>query len=448
MSSRPEPRALHTGMPGMGRAGSTEPPPSGRFAAAAPAIPPRFLRSGLWFGSAIAAATVLNAVFQVSLARLSTPGEYSLLVTLFAAIFVLSVPALAVQTATAREVATRLARGDEAGAGAVVRSVARQVLVVFAIGCALAVLVGFATSPFLTLHHPWPLIWTAVTVAASFELAVVYGALQGMQRIGKLSLAQVGHVVAKLALGLTLAALGAGIAALMFALAVSAVATLCAAAVPLRSLLVTDAGHTERPRLFNRYSSGAAGTLGIFAILTTLDLLVARASFTPEVAGAYAAASVVARAILIVPSTVTTVLFPHVATLDDSERERRHLLAALAATGGLAFVVAALVAAFPHTILNLAFGHAYVQAAPWLWELTVAMTLYALAYIYLFHFLAVGRIGYLFVAGPIVLIQGTFYALVHARPLQLIVLQIGAAAALLVSSELFDRETPREPVEA
>jgi O-antigen/teichoic acid export membrane protein len=310
------------------------------------------------------------------------------------------------------------------------------------------VVAGFATAPFLNLRHPWPLVWTAVTVAASFELAVVYGALQGMQKIGTLSLAQLGHAAAKLALGLALAALGAGVATLMFALAVSAVATLATTLVPLRRLLAADTAGRARPPLFNRYSSGVAGTLGIFAILTTLDLLVSRASFTPEVAGAYAAASVVARAILIVPSTVTTVLFPHVATLDDHVSERRHLLAALGATAGLAGVIAAFLAAFSHTILAVAFGHAYVQASPWLWQLALAMTLYALAYIYLFHFLAVGRVGYLFVAGPIVLIQGVFYLLMHTRPLQLIVLQIGAAAALLVSSELFDRDTPQKLAEA
>ena len=51
-------------------------------------------------------------------------------------------------------------------------------------------------------------------------------------------------------------------------------------------------------------------------------------------------------------------------------------------------------------------------------------------------------------AGPIVVVQGVFYALLHTRPLQLIVLQIGAAAALLVSSELFDRSAELESAEA
>lgn len=49
----------------------------------------RLVRSGLWLAGAIAAANILNAAFQVVLARALTPGEYSLTVTLFAAVMVL-----------------------------------------------------------------------------------------------------------------------------------------------------------------------------------------------------------------------------------------------------------------------------------------------------------------------------------------------------------------------
>ena len=90
----------------------------------------RLVRSGLWPASAIAAANVLNAAFQVVLARALTPGEYSLAVTLFAAVMVLGVPALAVQTAVARDVAARLAAGDGPGAGLVLRESSRSLLYV------------------------------------------------------------------------------------------------------------------------------------------------------------------------------------------------------------------------------------------------------------------------------------------------------------------------------
>ncbi len=409
-------------------------------ASARPRPPARLIRWGLSYGAAVVAANVLNALFQVTVARLLDPGDYSLLVTLFAAILVLGVAALAVQASVARGVAGRLADGDAAGAGAALRdgmiSVLRLCLVLGAAGALLAVPLAYL----LDVQHPLPLVGTALAVGFGLELAVVWGGLQGAHRFGPLSLGQLGFVSLKLALGILLAALGAGVAGIMFAVAAATGLTLVVFSWPLRGLLAAARLRpSDRRRVLGRYSGGVAVSLGIFMALTSLDLFVARASFTPRTAGAYAAASVAARALLLVPAAVTTVLFPHVSTLADRVRERRHLLGGLFATAALGGLATLLFAAFPRLLLDLTFGHAYSQASHWLAPFAFAMTLYSLANVYLFHFLAIGRVRYAFVAAPVLLAQAPLYALFHARPLQLIAIQIGCAGALLALSELYDR---------
>src|SRR5262249_3688393 len=61
--------------------------------------------SGLLLAVAVAAANALNAVFQLSLARILDRGEYSLLAALFAVVLIGAVPPLAFQATTARRVA-------------------------------------------------------------------------------------------------------------------------------------------------------------------------------------------------------------------------------------------------------------------------------------------------------------------------------------------------------
>ncbi len=409
-----------------------------------PGTAARLVRSGLSLGAAIVAANVLNALFQVGLARVLEPGDYSLLATLFAAVIVLGVPALAVQTAVARDVAARLADADPAGAGAVLRestgSIARLCLVLGAAGAVAGVPLAYA----LNIQHPWPLVGTAFTVAFSLELAVVWGGLQGANLFAPLSLGQLGHVALKLTFGFALGALGAGVAGIMVGVATAGAVTLCVFAAPLRGLWLAA---RDRPRdgrpLFGRYSRGVAASLSVFAALTSVDLLVARASFSPRTAGAYAAASVAARALLLIPTAVTTVLFPHVSTLADRVRERRHLLAGLATTAGLGALVVLLFAAFPHLLLDVTFGHSYSQAARWLAPLGAAMTLYALAYVYLFHFLALGRVRYVLVSAPVLLAQAPAYAAFRSRPGEVIGVQIVSAAVLVLVSELYDRRVAR-----
>ena len=73
-----------------------EPAPPWRTSARA------FLGQGLFVGVAVVVANGLNAVFQVALAWILSPAEYSLLVALVVVTLIAAVPPLAFQAAVAR----------------------------------------------------------------------------------------------------------------------------------------------------------------------------------------------------------------------------------------------------------------------------------------------------------------------------------------------------------
>src|SRR6266540_3028034 len=103
-----------------------------------PATPPEptartLLGPGLFVGGAVVAANGLNAVFQVALARILDPTEYSLLVALVVVTLIAAVPPLAFQAAVAREVAVALEEGRRGDAGASLRDTVRG-LVPWALG--------------------------------------------------------------------------------------------------------------------------------------------------------------------------------------------------------------------------------------------------------------------------------------------------------------------------
>src|SRR4051794_17215485 len=84
--------------------------------------------SGLVIAVAVGAANALNVVFQVALARILHPAEYSLLAALFTVVLVAAVPTIAFQASIAREVAARFADGDRSGAGDALRGTLRGTL--------------------------------------------------------------------------------------------------------------------------------------------------------------------------------------------------------------------------------------------------------------------------------------------------------------------------------
>jgi O-antigen/teichoic acid export membrane protein len=143
---------------------------------------------------------------------------------------------------------------------------------------------------------------------------------------------------------------------------------------------------------------------------------------------------------------VTTVLFPHVATLRDRTRERFHLVAGLLTVGALGLVATAILLLWPRPLLNIAFGPAYLDAAPYLGPLAGAMALYAVAQVYVFHFLSVDRGGYAIVLVAIAVVQLAGFLAFHGTPVALVRVQIITGLVTLLVSEVFDRrEGPREP---
>ena len=72
-------------------------------------------------------------------------------------------------------------------------------------------------------------------------------------------------------------------------------------------------------------------------------------------------------------------------------RERRHLLAGLGVVAAASALLTAVAWIFAEPLIDLLFGSEYEAADAWLGPLCLAMALYGLAIVYLYHFLALGR---------------------------------------------------------
>jgi O-antigen/teichoic acid export membrane protein len=391
--------------------------------------------SGLLLALAVGLANAFNAVFQFSLARVLDHGEYSLLAALFAVVLIGAVPPLAFQATTARSVAASLSGGDEKGAGVYLRGTIRSVLLWTAVLLALtAVLVPIAGA--LGLGNALAIGATAATVAIALVIPVVWGGLQGAGRFRELSGATLVFAGTRLAVGVVIGVAGGSVGAIMLGVAVATALTALLSLLPLRGLLAL-AGEADLPRRRLATIPNAAAAVGLTALtaLATMDLLVAKLSFPSVEAGDYAAASVGARVLLLIPIAVTTVLFPRVATLRDRQRERSHLLAGLLAVGVTAAIATTLLWTLAEPLIDLTFGSKYQAASSWLGPLCVAMSFYALATVYLYHFLSLGRSRFALVLAGILGGQLVLFAALHATPRELIGVQIGVSAATLVACE-------------
>ncbi len=399
-----------------------------------PTTPSRaLLGSGLFVGLATFAANGLNALFQIALARVLSPAEYSVLVALVVITLIAAVPPLAFQASVAREVALELDGGRSDRAGAALRDTVRG-LVPWALGVLLLGGVVSAVMAFAGGGDAAATFATTSTIAFALVIPAVWGGLLGARLFLVFGLAQLAFAGTRFAAGLGIGLAGGDAAAVMAGVAAATALTLGLTFLPLRRLWHA-AERAGRRRLATLPNAAAATGLTVLMALATVDVLVAKLAFSSTIAGAYGVASVCARVQLLLPIGVVTVLFPRVATLRDPERERRHLLAGLGVVATLGALVTAVLWVFAGPIVDDIFGEKYHAAVPWLGPLALAMAFYALATVYLYHFLSLARTRFALVLVAIQILQLVAFVVLHGSPRELIGVQIVAAAVTVASAE-------------
>jgi len=321
--------------------------PAGADAAAVvdPGAPDRkgsLARSG---GLVMPALTVVNAVgyvLAVAASRALEPEGYGALSALLAVLLVASVPALGLQAAVARTVATGSGRVED-----LVASSVRVGLLTAVVGCAAAPLVA----SFLRTGLAGPL-WVAAGLLPLAVLSAGQGVLQGRERFGALSLLICAQAVGK-AVALVPLAVGGGAVSVLAALTLGSVV---AAGAGL--LLIRPVGGGQGRALGLREVGAASAGLLALLLLSNVDLLLARNQLTDVESGRYAVGAVLTKVAFWLPQAVAVVALPRLADPHEGGRLLRRAVALVAVLGG-----AAALAAWPlaRPALTLAFGDDYAS---------------------------------------------------------------------------------------
>lgn len=408
------------------------------------------LRSGFIVMAFASAANALNIVFHFAVARFLEPDEYALLTTIFAVNVIATVPLIALQTTVAREIAVLLADGDTPGAGVVLQTAFRVTLRFAGVICIVLAVLAVPAMMLLNIDRPLPILATALSIVTAVPLPAAWGALQSSERFTMLSTIQTISPLLKLLIGVSAAAAGLGASAITGGVIIANIIAFLLARRSLNPLLRQAPRGLLLPyrQVVGRYAVGSAICLGVYTILTQSDVIWARGALSPDGAGDFAAASTLANFVLLLPVGVTTVMFPRIARMGHSAAGRRPLLQGLAAVTLLSLALLAVFAAFPSLLLRAAFGPDYLGAQDLILPLGVAMLGYALVIVYLNHFLAQGRTRCAGMLGFCLLLQQGLFLAFHGSPLQIVWVQIAAATAAVLGSEIYERAGRRSNIEA
>ena len=352
------------------------------------------LRAGVLLTSANILTGVLQYVYQIVVGRMLEPAEFALYSTIMALSMFCSSPLGAMFNIISKRVSTLRAYSGFRSLNILYRN-AHFIVLMSGILCGLIFLVysedlqSYAKSP--TESSVW-IFFFIVAFGAFFQINNAF--FQGSQRFGWLCGSVTLSVTLKFVFSLLLIYWGFGVSGALIG-------------VLLSSILVWLFGVS---RIINYYpeteqSEQAAGKFPYsyilpvlianvaFSVMTQLDMVLVNHYFTAEEAGLYAAASVLGKAVLYLPSGLVMALFPFVAENRAKNESSAHILVQSAAVTAVLCGAAAIFYWLTADLLvDMLFGQEYEGAGELLRWYGFAIFPMALTMVAEYFLIAQGRV--------------------------------------------------------
>ncbi len=383
------------------------------------------------------AGNVVQAVFVATFAHVLGAASYGSLARLVTAVIILAVPGVALQAATAREVALgRL--GDGAEQSATLASWARHLVIVLVAAAVAGVLLRNQLAALVSVDESWAAAAVLPTGVLWLWLSLERGVLSGLHAYKPVGLSIVGEAAGRLGFALVLAGLGLGVTGAFLGLPLTYVVMSGILARALRRRLGAPSGPSRRSlsSLIAGARTPVAGLTLVF-LLQNVDIFLIPNHASKKAAGAYAGAATAAKVAVWVAIGIAVYLLPEAARRAAEGRDPRPVLAravgivaAVALPSLLIFTVA------PDLLLRVALGPDFERASGALAILGAAMSLLALVNLAVQYLLALFQHRFVFLLAAVATLEpllllaapsglGAFAAMV-------LLAQATAAAGMLV----------------
>lgn len=353
------------------------------------------------------ALNVSNFVFNVLASRLLGPSAYGALGSLLGLLAVVTIVLGALTVAVARIVAADAKPpipGDLAPSPLAVS--------VTLLGFAAVLFLAFPLHRVLHLVSVWPVVILSFVLPLAVAEIVPRGALLGRLNFRTLAIAVAAAAATRLVAGILLMEAGMGLNGAVLATVLSQLVVAALIVWPVRHEVI-PAPPTPFLRVPMSEATLALVALGGFSALSAVDAVLARYYLTGVQSGYYVAASTAAQIAFALPATIALMAYPRFAAADREGVGKRVLIESIVLVGILGFVAAALLSAFPQTVVSVLFGPRYLPAAPTLrilaWEGVALGLISVLVYFHLGQRMFIACASWVGVAGAAVLVAGAFH---------------------------------------
>lgn len=357
------------------------------------------------------------------MARLLTVAEYGILATLFSIIYLLALFSEPIQTIISKQ-----ASNPKNNVAALLKNALKHTTYPAFFFFILYLIISIPLSFFLHIDYLL-LSLNGIMIFGSFYMPINRGLLQGRKRFFPLGTNMIIESVMKLVFSLIFVSIGWAVYGSIVGGLIGAGVAYLFSFFSLRPL-INQGKDIVRKKI--SYEYGKESFLTIFALMTffSIDVVIARLVFDPDVAGAYAISSIIAKTIFFAATPLSKAMFSFTAEKVTSLKAKKVFLNTLGLIGAGIVVALVLFYLFPELWVRIFSGKELPLATQTLFILGVAYSLITLTNVVLLYKISLHQIRSPWIILSMPLIQ-FFLLLFFSNTL------VQFSCALVASSALF-----------
>ncbi|MFH1172909.1 MAG: oligosaccharide flippase family protein [bacterium] len=377
---------------------------------------------------------VLNYLYHLIMSRFLTVQEFGELESVFALIYIISVPASALMILAMRYVSIYKAENNPDKAAAFFRKFHKNLLLVSPLIILFFIVLSPWISRFLNLASGSSIIILGFMVVFYLLACLIQGVLQGWQRFTGVSISLIIQGLAKFGFAILLVWLSLGVNGAIGGVFLGNIFFYLVLLYLLKFLLKhKEPVELAKRQIVNFFWPVFISSLAI-TFLYSLDMLLVKHFFSQEIAGNYGALTILSKVIFFATAPLIAVMFPMVAESHSLKGNYQRIMGQsllLVCLVGLTPLVIYFLA--PGLAISLLVGSKFMAIAPYLGWLSLATFMASLINFLANFFLSVHKTGFVYFIMAGVLILVILVYLFHQNLWQVVWIMNGVMAGILAS---------------
>lgn len=235
--------------------------------------------------------------------------------------------------------------------------------------------------------------FTGLLIFLALLLPVTRGVIQGKGRFFSLGSNMVVEALIKILVGAGLVLTGARVYGAITGALIGALVAFAVSFIPLRDFIQVKKKEAATPDIYS-YTKPVFVSMIVIIFFLTFDIILAKAFFSPQLAGMYAISSTLSKIVFASTQSMSKAMFPVSAASSTARRSRKILTKSLSFLTVAVLAVLLITIVFSSTIIRLYAGENIPEAAHILPILSLSMGFLAIANMLLFYRLSRGGIRF------------------------------------------------------